>query len=126
MLGNLCLVKGDPYYDLMSSRLSQTKTGIVDLAIKMVPEEYNIKTLNLSPEIIEYNQSTVQYWLHEGNYTCLPKDFGALYERQIFTDILKNAFFASPNSTGVVHCDLFAVITIPTLAGVAAAVWTVS
>ncbi|KAG9122400.1 hypothetical protein FRC07_001226 [Ceratobasidium sp. 392] len=119
-LGNLEVEVGGPYEELLLNRVPQMRTGIIDYMTSKVIEVYRIQTMELTPEIVEYNKDTVKYWLNDGNFTCPANDFGALYEHPIFADSFKNAFFQKQNSVGVNHRDLFSTIPIGTVALAAA------
>ncbi|KAG9089793.1 hypothetical protein FS749_001054 [Ceratobasidium sp. UAMH 11750] len=118
-LGNLDVEVGGPYEDLLLSRIPQMRSGIIEYTTSKVPEVYKIQTLSLSQEIIQYNKDIVKYWTTDGNFTCPPDDFGALYERSVLEDVLKYAFFQKQNSVGVIHRDLFSTIPIGAIATVA-------
>ncbi|KAG8703500.1 hypothetical protein FRC08_002804 [Ceratobasidium sp. 394] len=96
------------------------RSGIIEYTTSKVPEVYKIQTLSLTQEVIQYNKDIVKYWTTDGNFTCPPDNFGALYERPILEDVLKHAFFQKQNSVGVIHRDLFSTIPIGAIATVAA------
>ncbi|KAG8730951.1 hypothetical protein FRC10_002160, partial [Ceratobasidium sp. 414] len=119
-LGNLDVEVGGPYEDLLLSRVPQMRSGIIDYTSAKVAEVYQIQTIGLTPEVIQYNKDTVKYWTKDGNFTCPPNDFGALYERSTLADIVKHVFFQKHNSLGVIHRDLFSTIPIGAIATAAA------
>ncbi|KAG8730681.1 hypothetical protein FRC10_002415 [Ceratobasidium sp. 414] len=119
-LGNLDVEVGGPYEDLLLGRMPQMRTGIIEYTSAKVAEVYKIQTVGLTPEVVQYNRDTMKYWTTDGNFTCPPDDFGALYERSTLEDILRHAFFQKHNSVGVIHRDLFSTIPIGAVATAAA------
>ncbi|CUA70736.1 hypothetical protein RSOLAG22IIIB_09064 [Rhizoctonia solani] len=120
-LGNLRLIEGSPYEELLFARSSQMRSAIVKAVGSKVPHRYKF-SVNKNDKAAQSNAKKATSQLADANFVCPPNDLGALYENKLFEDVFETAFFTKANSAGITHRDLWKTITIPALAMVATAV----
>ncbi|CAE6501475.1 unnamed protein product [Rhizoctonia solani] len=120
-LGNLRLIEGSPYEELLFARSSQMRSAIVKAVGSKVPLRYKFSA-DKTDKAIKSNGNKAAYQLTDANFVCPANDLGALYENKVFEDIFEAAFFTRINSAGVTHRDLWKTVTIPALAMAATAI----